>query len=358
MRRVVLLCVAAALTIVIPIAASSSRSPSTIYGINLSMYGPGAPDQFVDDPATRALFASLAVPFVRVPIRPGVPDQRLLAAMRSVSASGATPVIILHGPAVPGALAIDIHLLGLVKSVFGSRTVYLEFGNEEDDSGISAQAYTAAWNMIIPELRARSARSYRYGGPVAYDDDLPYIRYFVRHAVPRPNFLSWHEYVCGPQNTDRYCDTHIARWAAHFKATNALVRRTIHTTLPIMITEWNLDANSDPRYADRAFIGPWITAALRELMQLRSHGLIGAMYYTATSNQNDLINQNRSFTPAGLAWRRAALRAGNPVPAAVMPQAPHTAATGIGGPQRVTTSRQSSEQPRATRHKLRPTWSP
>jgi hypothetical protein len=272
------------------------------------MYGPAGADQFVDDPGTHALFTRLGVPFVRVPFREGTSDQRLVTAMSAVKAAGATPVLNIHGPVVQNPLQVDLHLLRLAKSVFGSRTVYLEMGNEEDLRGITARAYTAAWRTIVPRLRAQSPPSYRYGGPVTSADDANYIAYFAGHAVPRPDFLSWHEYVCNPQDTNQYCDAHIARWATHFASTNAMVRAAIGTTLPIMITEWNFDASDDPRYGDPAFIRPWVTAALAQLERLRSQGLIGAMYYTATANQDDLVNPDRSFTPAGAAWRAALCR--------------------------------------------------
>jgi RsiW-degrading membrane proteinase PrsW (M82 family) len=44
------------------------------------------------------------------------------------------------------------------------------------------------------------------------------------------------------------------------------------------------------------------------LERLRIRGLIGAMYYTETSNQDQLVRPNRSFTPAGVAWRDSLCR--------------------------------------------------
>jgi hypothetical protein len=301
--RALALAIVAAVGTVMPGAALRESAVPPIYGINLSMYGPVGADQFVDDPGTHALFARLGVPFVRVPIRVGISDERLVTAMSAVKAAGATPVMIVHGPVVQEPLKVDLHLLTLVKHVFGSRRVYVEVGNEEDKRGITAGAYTAAWNAIVPRLRAESPPSYRYGGPVTSADDPKYITYFGSHAVPRPDFISWHEYVCDPENTDRYCYSHIARWATHFSTTNAMLRAAIGRTLPIMITEWNLDPSDDPRYSSQAFMRGWVGAALAALARLRSTGLSGAMYYTATGNQDDLMRPDRSFTPAGVAWR-------------------------------------------------------
>ncbi len=291
-------------------ADTSPLAPqSSIFGINLSMYGPEAPEQFVDDPVTHDMFTHLGVPLVRIPIRDGLSDQRLLTVLRAVESAGATPVVILHGALVANPLKIDLHLLGLVREVFGAKRVYVEFGNEEDNNHVTAPRYTRAWNHVLPALRARSPSSYIYGGPVAFEADYPYIDYFVRHAVPRPEFISWHEYVCARSDSAQLCAARISRWSVHAGRINALVQAALGRTLPLMISEWNLDANPDPRYARAQFIGPWVRRALGELARLRAVGLIGAMYYTATSNQSALLGPNRQFTPEGASWC-AALAAG------------------------------------------------
>jgi hypothetical protein len=203
---------------------------------------------------------------------------------------------------VADARRIDLHLLALVRGVFGTQRVYLELGNEEDNNGITAVRYTQVWNQVVTALRAHSPSAYQYGGPVAFDDDLPYINYFVRHASPRPAFISWHEYVCSTSESARICTAHITRWGVHVARINALLRTAIGRTLPLMISEWNLDANPDPRYTQPAFIGAWVRRALHELERLRAVGVIGALYYTATSNQNALVKANRRFTPEGASW--------------------------------------------------------
>jgi hypothetical protein len=283
--------------------------PRAVFGINLSMYGPDARDQFIENPKTRSMFARPRVPFVRIPIRAGTPLPRLRSAMEAVKATHAAPVVILHGAMVPDSLAADRYLLGLVRSVFGSSRVYLEIGNEEDQAGVDAARYTATWNAIVGRLRRGSPASYLYGGPVTGSADPSYLAYFVGHARPRPNFVAWHEYACGPADSDSYCVSHIARWGVHVAQANARLRAAIGATLPIMITEWNLDAAPDPRYGDAPFIGRWVTAATAELERLRDRGLIGALYYTASANEDALVNPDGSFTPEGAAWHAALLAA-------------------------------------------------
>jgi hypothetical protein len=286
-------------------ASAPRAGPRAVFGINLSMYGPGGQDQFINDPKTHAVFARPRVPLVRIPIRIGTPVPSLRSAMQAVKAAHATPVVILHGAATPDPIATDRYLLGLVRSVFGSSRVYLEIGNEEDQAGVDAARYTATWNAIVSQLRRRSPPSYLYGGPVTASADPGYLAYFVRHARPRPNFVSWHEYACGPADSDNSCISHIGQWGTHVAQADARMRAAIGATLPIMITEWNLDAAPDPRYQDAPFIGRWVRAAIAELERLRARGLIAALYYTASANADALVNPDATFTPEGAAWHAA-----------------------------------------------------
>src|SRR4051794_8723598 len=86
---------AAALFAVPLCGVGHAAQASPVYGINLGLFGDTGADQVVDDPATQAIFRGLGVPFVRVPMREGLTDARLVTAMRAVSAIGAAPVIIM-----------------------------------------------------------------------------------------------------------------------------------------------------------------------------------------------------------------------------------------------------------------------
>jgi len=157
-------------------------------------------------------------------------------------------LVILHGATDANALADDLHLLGLIQSVFGAGPVYIEFGNEEDLAGVDVTRYSDAWNQVVPQLKTQ-APTYKFIGPVTYTYNPAYVAAFDKHANPRPDFNSWHEYVCNPTNTDSYCMEHINNWNTHIALTNDAVKAAIGTTLPFMITEWNLDPQQDPRYS-------------------------------------------------------------------------------------------------------------
>jgi hypothetical protein len=115
-----------------------------------------------------------------------------------------------------------------------------------------------------------------------------------------PDFISWHEYVCGASDSDSACLDGISNWATHVATTNAAEQGAIGHTLPIMITEWNLDANPDSRYSNQSYIQNWMTTALNEWSSLTSSGVYAAFQYTLDDNPNfGLIDSNDNFTYEG-----------------------------------------------------------
>jgi hypothetical protein len=72
-----------------------------------------------------------------------------------------------------------------------------------------------------------------------------------------------------------------------------------------MITEWNLDAVADSRYADSLFIQEWTTEALREWGRLTAVGVYAAFNYTGESHSDfQLIDSKNNVTPQGVAFFR------------------------------------------------------
>jgi len=271
--------------------------PSLTYGVNLSLYDTN--DQIVNTRPTQQLLRQKRVPIIRMPFRFDLPDAYELQALRTIKEIGAIPLVIIHGATDQNALADDRHLISLTQTVFGSDTVYIEYGNEADLAGVDVSRYTASWNATIPQLKAM-APTYKFIGPVNFEHNPTYIATFDKNANPRPDLNSWHEYACHPDDSDAYCVSHLADWTAHIQQTNEAVRGAIGTTVPIMITEWNLDAASDPRYSNASFIQAWTTVALRTLDENRSSGLMAAMYYCATNHPSfSLIDRANNLTPEG-----------------------------------------------------------
>ena len=291
-------------------AKPSMASSPVIYGTNMGLYD--ANEQMFQ-PSTQAILEGWQTPVIRVPSRSSLSDATELQALQTVKTIGATPLFIVHGAVDSNVMADDQHLLALAAQVFGSSTVYVEYGNEEDAS-VSASAYTASWNAVVPTLKAQHP-TYQFIGPVTAYAYTSYIATFVQNANPAPDVVSWHEYACGPGGSTSSCFGAIANWSSHVASINAAERTAAGRTFPFMITEWNMDYADDPRYSDPTVIGPWTTQALQELNSLVASGLIGAQQYVAATHSSDfqLINPDNSLTPQGQAF--SASRLGTPAPA-------------------------------------------
>jgi hypothetical protein len=282
--------------------AGGPDSAHLIRSVNDSLYD--GSDQLANDTTTQGIVRQHNTPLIRMPFRDTITDAQDLQALNAIKNAGAAPLVIVHGACISDPYTPDVHWLSLVAQVFTSGPVYVEYGNEEDLScpsgpSISATTYQASWNSVIPRLKA-AYPTYKFIGPVNYQTNPTYIATFVTGANPQPDFISWHEYVCSSTDSDTTCNTHIANWATHVSSTNAAVVAAIGHTIPIMITEWNLDPFSDSRYSNSAFIQPWTTSALNEWSSLTSSGVYAAFLYTLESHSSfQLIDGSDNLTPQG-----------------------------------------------------------
>src|SRR6266581_6077020 len=236
-----------------PTSTGGPDSAHLIRSVNDSLFDTN--DQLMNDPTTQATLKNHNTPIVRMPFRDSFTDAQDIQALSAIKNTGAAPLVIVHGACVSDPYTIDNHWLSLVAQVFTTGPVYVEYGNEEDlscngGSGISATAYQASWNAVVPQLKATPAySSYSFIGPVTYQSNPTYIATFVHSANPQPDYISWHEFVCSSSDSNSYCLSHITNWATHIADTNSAVQNAINHTIPIMITEWNLDPNKDHRYS-------------------------------------------------------------------------------------------------------------
>ncbi len=293
-------------------AVALSRPP-LILGTNLGLFD--SSDRVVTSRAAQTLLQRARVPIIRMPFRSPTGSIVELEALRAIQYIGAIPLVIVHGPTDAKALPDDLQLLALVRSVFGKGIVYVEFGNEPNLLGIGAQRYAAAWNQVIPALAA-SSPTYRFVGPALSVPDPAYIATFDRLAKPRPYANSWHEYACVPSDTDGYCLRHLASWTADIERVNAAVGTAIGTTLPVMFTEWNLDAQPDPRWQRPGFMRSWTELALKTLGADVGVGLLAALQYCVSNNgAEELIGSGDRLTPEGQVFFQALRRAAASRPA-------------------------------------------
>jgi hypothetical protein len=285
----------------------AASANSLIYGTNLTLND--ANDQFLTSAQTRTDMQQMHITTVRMPIRSvGAPSAAEIQAAQNIKAIGAVPLVILKFSQTDPAGA-GVQVVQAMNQVFGSSTVYYEFGNERDLAGTDQTAYTNAWNQYVPKIKA-AAPNGKFGGPVNYQQNPSYIAYFVQNANPSPDFISWHEYTCGNSDSAQTCVTNISHWATHISNTKSAIQATGKTVPPIFITEWNYDANppaGDSRNTAQ-FQQQFVTTGLQELAK---DGVTAAYHYVVTgSSTYQLVDPNGALTAAGQAFLQVASTGG------------------------------------------------
>lgn len=254
-------------------------------------------DQMITSSVTQNLLQQIHMRIVRMPIRTGMPESVNVLAAQMIKNLGAVPLIILHSSQGPQAQASNISTITDMNRIFGNGIVYYEFGNEDDFQGVPATTYTASWNASIPALK-HAALNGQFIGPVNYHYDSVYLAYFLSHATPLPDAVSWHEYACRPGDSDDFCIAHLANWTVHIQNARSIISTT-GRVLPIMITEWNYDATptlNDGKNNNSTFMHDWTMAALQTLAQ---NGVFASMQYSCTDPVMPLVTPAGTLTAQG-----------------------------------------------------------
>ncbi|HLX39671.1 MAG TPA: hypothetical protein VKR42_04025, partial [Ktedonobacteraceae bacterium] len=200
-------------------------------------------------------------------------------------------------------LADDTRIIQDMNSVFGRFVVFYEYGNEEDLLGINAPNYVASWNSIVPQLK-RIARHAAFIGPVTSKYDHDYLTTFLQQARPRPDAISWHEYTCDDSWPNSLCIARINNWTNHITDARQTMITTLHTTLPIMITEWNYAPNAqsgDGKINNSSFMASWTTKAMEVLAE---NHVFASMQYSCTNSIYALINGNNTLSAQGITMQK------------------------------------------------------
>jgi hypothetical protein len=238
------------------------------------------------------------ISIIRIPTRSGVDLATITQAAQLVQQLNATPLIVLHGSLDANAYSDDIAIIQAMNSIFGSSTVYYEYGNNEDLAQVSAKTYTDSWNANVPGLK-KLATNGLFIGPVTYQFRPEYLHYFLQTANPQPDAISWHEYTCNSTDSSTTCINNIKSWKTHVQTARGLMKSVIQTTLPIMITEWNYAPNTtqdDGKNNNATFMTIWTSQALQTLAD---SGVFAAMQYAATNTNINLIDSSNALTVQG-----------------------------------------------------------
>lgn len=329
--------------------ASTSVSP-LIFGTNMGLFN--ANDQVLTSGPTRSALQQLHIRIVRIPTRQNFSTTVDLAAVQAIKDIGAVPLIALRGsqdPNVAKVLADDTRMISAVNQVFGTSTVYYEFGNEDDLNGVSIDNYTQRWNAVVPQLKHLAPNGI-FIGPVSYQYDHDNLTAFLQNAQPHPDMISWHEYTCSLKDPADKCLAGIDKWTDHISDARASLQNTLGKVLPIMITEWNyapdqtIQSNGlpidDGKYNNTQFMKSWTTKALQILAANR---IFASMQYSCTNTAIPLVNNNSSITVQGTTlqaiYEQMIIKGQQPAPLAGALQNPSgTAATKttVNGPSAFT----------------------
>jgi hypothetical protein len=284
---------------------NSTAGSAMLYGTNLTLND--SSDQVLTSAATRTLLQQIHPGIVRIPMRTGMSESLIVDAATAVKSIGAAPLIILTTTTSnPNAMADDSKVLTDMQALFGSTTVYYEFGNEPDLLiGGDPTPYIALWNQAVPQLK-KLAPNARFVGPSMYQSDVNYLKNFLAKANPLPDFVSWHEYTCGTDWAASVCISHIDNWTNHISIARTAMTATIGKALPIMITEWNYTADhnvaGDGKNNNPAFMTTWTTKALQVL---GANGIYAAMQYSCTDAQIPLITPANTLTTQGTIFQKS-----------------------------------------------------
>ncbi len=287
-----------------PMASPTAPPRSTVVGSPL-LYGTNlvladANDPILTSSVNQSLLEQIHIQIIRMPIRTGVPEAVNVQAAQMIKNMGAVPDIILFSTQSAQSQANNILVITDMNRIFGNTRVYYEFGNEDDLKGITPAAYTTAWDASIPMLKQKALNGW-FIGPVTYHYDAAYLAYFVSHAKPFPDSVSWHEYGCRPNDTIAFCMAHLATWTAQFQNAYNIISTT-GKALPIMITEWNYDAIATPndgKNNNSTFMHDWTMAALQTLA---ANHIYASMQYSCTDPLMPLVTPGGTLTAQGNAF--------------------------------------------------------
>lgn len=276
-----------------PTPGTPSHSPagrlgaSAIFGLSVPL-----PKGAQELAAQAATLRSWRVPLIRLDLAGPVPDDTLDRALRAVRDAGARPVVSIPNTGVDIA-----DLMDQVHQAFPTGLVYLEYSDPD------------RWNQVAPQLARDGAQLIARVDP----SDPSAVAGFVSFAVPRPDFLSWSRYACGPDDSDAHCTAGPASWHTSGDRVTSAVRAAVGQPIPYFFTEWNLDRSADPRYQRKSFVGPWTRQALTALFSLVPDGLAGAMIAAPPGGTLGLI-ENGQVTAQGEVFREM-LSTASPTPA-------------------------------------------
>ena len=171
-------------------------------------------------------------------------------------------------------------------------------GNEPDGNGLSASAYSSAFNTMYDAMKAVDS-TIKIGGPATAFYNTSFIETFLSTTGTRADFLDFHAYGTGANSTktdaqllsetvnyETNCNDLRTRIVTHMGATRA-------AQVDIELGEWNVSWASDVREVE-AYNSVWSASALGHIISTGAisrqyadkNGPLGAVIETANPTVN------------------------------------------------------------------------
>jgi hypothetical protein len=249
-----------------------------------------------------SLLHTIHVQIVRISLAEQPSEQEITQQAQYIQKIGAIPLVNLHSTLSPQALADDTLAIQTISRVFPGQIVYYEYGDEDDSLGVTADQYTQSWNQIVPKLKQLAPQA-QFVGPATYQYDDDYLQQFLQHAQPLPDEISWHEFTCDASWSQQQCLTGIHTWDQHITAARLLMKQSVPSSRPIMITAWNYAANATPtdgKSTDKNFIATWTQNALQTLA---TNEVFASMQFSGVNAPVPLISPTNTLTTQGQTFR-------------------------------------------------------
>lgn len=234
---------------------------SFLFGSNMSPdYGPHTSR---NTPQIQQQIKQAGITLLRCAIDANSPDSYIEQTVQACQNMNCAMLVILS---YRSGYAWNQHLV----TVLGNRCFLYEFSNEPDiaSPGIKWQDYRDAWNQQIPQLRKINPQA-AFLGPAlgVYANVQSYLVPWLQATVQAgtiPDGVSFHNYPCTGTTDAATAATKSDRLGVSATKLDAVVKGIVGHSLPLCLTEWNIDAGNPPAsYAkDPNFVPKWTREAI------------------------------------------------------------------------------------------------
>ncbi|QBD82921.1 hypothetical protein EPA93_45960 [Ktedonosporobacter rubrisoli] len=242
-----------------------------INGISNFVFGTNMPPDYVahtvrNTPEIQARIKAGSFTLMRVAFDSTDSDAMIESKIGACNACGTAMLAIL----TRSSSSFNQHLV----QYLGSRCNLYEFTNESDLNGWDVNTYIDKWNAEIPNLRRINPTAAFIGpalGVVAHFDS--YLKPFLQACKSSgviPDAVSFHSYPCTNTPDASECAPRAVNIGKNdVVACRNIVQAVFERSIPIGVTEWNIDANNPPKSytQDASFNYTWTKNALKAMIE-------------------------------------------------------------------------------------------